>query len=104
MNKKVWVTKYALTAGVKQCRVDSVSERDGKYVYVKWDTDSVFKTQVIMGRTCFDTEREANLKAVEMAYAKLRSIAKQKSKLEMMAEEFNSKAHTPTGKALDAST
>lgn len=92
--KKVWVTKYALTTGIRQCSVKSVS--DG-YTYVAW-TDSVYSSvQCKNGRDCFDTEHDANARAYEMAQAKLKSLKRAMMRMEQFAEKYAARPAPPDG-------
>jgi hypothetical protein len=81
MNKKtadVWVTKYALTAGVRVARVELCDVGGGRMV-----------REVISGYpVCYHgndwhlTEDEALSRVREMVDAKLKSLDKQRAKLE----------------------
>lgn len=90
MARKVWITRYALTEGVKQCCVDSVSGSDSKYVYVQY-YDRAFTIQCVLGSTCFDTEEEARANVVKQVDRKLKSIEKQKAKLLALRAEHAKK-------------
>lgn len=89
--RKVWVTKYALTEGIKQCSVND--DDGGNYVYVAFPGyRSGLGLQCRRDLDYFDTEAQAKARAVEMVNAKLKSIAKSKSKMEDLLRVFHSKA------------
>lgn len=88
MSRKVWVTKYAVTEGIRECAVNE-GPSDSDYVYVRWyEGWSGLGLQCRVGRDCFDTEAEARRRAAEMCRAKLKSLARAKARVESMLEHF----------------
>lgn len=86
MSKKIkgFCVKYALTVGIYPVTV----ERDGKskYVYIIPGDGFSYRYQLILGTNFFKTRGAAELKAVEMASERLKSLHKQRKKLEDLLE------------------
>lgn len=81
---KVYITKYALTAGVIECEVDrSRDTRTDGSVTVKWP-GGLNGTAHFYGNQWQLTKEDAFKRADEMRKAKLKSLAKQVHKLEDM--------------------
>lgn len=81
---KVFVTKYALTRGIREG--DGEVGRGG-YVYVKFPGDGLYATgcQCVLDRDAFTTADAAELAAKNMAAARVLSLRKQIEKLEKLA-------------------
>ena len=80
--KKVFVTKYALTGGIKECEVKE-KERESAYVYVKWP-GGLNGENMFSSKECHDTLEEAKAYADEMRLKKIFSLKKQIEKLEAL--------------------
>lgn len=81
MSKNVWVTKYALSIGIKECEI--ISDKDG-YVSVVWKgalNDRMFLSR----RHCFDLVGDAITNAQKMREKKIASLKKAIAKLEKMS-------------------
>ena len=79
---KVWITEYALTKGIFEMEVESMSE-DGKSVYGKAWNDCYSGE----GKKWHRTKKAAIDKAEEMRQKKIASLKKQIEKLEGMKFE-----------------
>lgn len=81
MTKLVYVTRYALTDGIRRC--DVVSD-DARYVYVAWPGAPSYGL-LVHRVDAYDTLDAAQARAKQMAQKKLKSLAKQAAKLEAIA-------------------
>jgi len=77
--KTVWVTKYALTEGVKECDVLRM-DADG-YARIRWDTGF---TKPVFLRDYRVSRKAALIRANEMKAAKIASLKRQIEKLEAL--------------------
>lgn len=77
---KVFITKYALTAGVKEIETDIIRDRFENEEYVIDDSYSYFR----IGTNAFTDKSEALKKAEEMRIRKIASLRKQIEKLEKL--------------------
>lgn len=75
----VWVTKYALTAGIRECEVVRISE-DRHNIVVKWPGAAMDEAR-FTGSEWHDTKQEAISDAVEKRSRKVMSLQKQIDKL-----------------------
>ena len=80
----VWVTKYALTDGIRLVEVVHFGDSD-RYAYVKWP--GAWGTVQVRPNDWYDTLDAAQDRACEMARAKLKSLDKQRKKLEAIAKD-----------------
>jgi hypothetical protein len=78
--RPVWVTKYALSAGIQR-HDDGVIVADGTVPYFRLDK---FGGYFILGRDAFVSEAEARADVVRRAEAKIKSIENQARKLRAM--------------------
>lgn len=78
---KVFITKYALTAGVKEIETDIIRDRFENEEYVIDDSYSYFR----IGTNAFTDKSEALKKAEEMKIRKIASLRKQIEKLEKLS-------------------
>lgn len=78
---KVFITKYALTAGVKEIETDIIRDRFENEEYVIDDSYSYFR----IGTNAFTDKSEALKKAEEMRIRKIASLRKQIEKLEKLS-------------------
>ena len=76
---KGWSTKYALSTGIEACEV----EIKGRYAYIR----NRFRTQLIREQTFFTEREDAIANARQQAANKIRSLGKQRAKLELLAIE-----------------
>lgn len=79
----VWVTKYALSDGIKKC---ALSERkdDSGYAWVEWP-GGFTGTMMFTKTEWFETEAAAMENAEQRRIAKIASLRKQISKLEKLS-------------------
>lgn len=82
--KKVFITTYALTRGIKEEEARIKSFKEGEYAHIKGEYIGY-----AIGKEAFYTLEEAIKKAEEMRKKKIASLKKQIEKLEKM--EFNTK-------------
>lgn len=75
---KVFITKYALTEGIKEIETDIRRNEVGNYKYVFYGNYSCF----YIGKDAFTDKSEALKKAEEMRLNKITSLRKQIEKLE----------------------
>lgn len=78
---KVFITKYALTVGIKEIETDIIRGRFGNREYVIDDSYSYFR----IGENAFTDKSEALKKAEEMKIRKIASLRKQIEKLEKLS-------------------
>lgn len=76
---KVWISKYALSTGIFEMEVESVSE-DGEAVYGK----ELFQSFHGKGKEWHEFEEDAKRRAEEMRQKKISSLNKQIDKLQKM--------------------
>ncbi len=79
---KGFCTKYALSRGVVACTAE-VPEHGGNYVYAR--SSGLGATQMRVNKTFFTGKEEAEAAARQMAKNKLKSLALEKAKLEVLA-------------------
>ncbi|XXX79243.1 hypothetical protein WMF30_10755 [Sorangium sp. So ce134] len=79
--KMVYVTRYALTDGIRRCEVRS---EDPRWFYVAWPGAPSYGVMVYR-IDAHETLEAAQARAKEMAQKKLKSLAKQAAKLEKLA-------------------
>lgn len=84
---KVFITKYALTAGVKEIETDIIRDRFENEEYVIDDSYSYFR----IGTNAFTDKSEALKKAEEMRIRKIASLRKQMEKLEKLSFKVEEK-------------
>ena len=77
--KIVWVTKYALTEGIIEARVE---EMDGRYVHVYWPGGYSGRAMFVFGKDAFDDLDLAWKKTEDMREKKIISLKRQIKKLE----------------------
>lgn len=77
---KVFITKYALTKGIKEIEADIIRSRFGNEEYVIDDSYSYF-----LRKDAFTDKSEALKKAEEMKIRKIASLRKQIEKLEKLS-------------------
>lgn len=74
----VFVTKYALTAGIQTATVRSHQSREGAtYLALDWPGAANDRAMFHPGRTLFATIEEAQANVAKQCERKLRSLAKQ---------------------------
>lgn len=78
---KVFITKYALTEGIKEIETDIRRNEVGNYKYVLYGNYSCF----YIGKDAFTDKSEALKKAEEMKIRKIASLRKQIEKLEKLS-------------------
>lgn len=78
---KVFITKYALTVGIKEIETDIIRGRFENREYVIDDSYSYFR----IGENAFTDKSEALKKAEEMKIRKIASLRKQIEKLEKLS-------------------
>lgn len=78
---KVFITKYALTEGIKEVETDVRKNEVGNYEYVLYGNYSFFR----IGSDAFTDKSEALKKAEEMRQNKIASLRKQIEKLEKLS-------------------
>lgn len=78
---KVFITKYALTVGIKEIETDIIRGRFENREYVIDDSYSYFR----IGENAFTDKSEALKKAEEMRQNKIASLRKQIEKLEKLS-------------------
>lgn len=78
---KVFITKYALTVGIKEIETDIIRGRFENREYVIDDSYSYFR----IGENAFTYKSEALKKAEEMKIRKIASLRKQIEKLEKLS-------------------
>ena len=76
----VYVTKYALTGGVKEHPV-SVAEKDGKYVWVRFGKD---RFMLVKDRDVFADKSKAIADAESRRTKKIKSLEKQIANLKKL--------------------
>jgi cytochrome c553 len=81
---KVYVTKYALTAGIT-CH-EAKEQNSGVWVSVKFP-GAYWETSLKTGRDYAETEQEARAIAVKMRDKKIKSLEKKIAKLKAMTFE-----------------
>ena len=77
---KVFITKYALTEGIKEIEADIIRSRFEDREYVRDGLCSYF-----LGKNAFTDKSEALKKAEEMKIRKIASLRKQIEKLEKLS-------------------
>lgn len=77
--KTVWISKYALTSGIYELKVDHFSS-DGTAVYGKGQFECFHGE----GKNWHITEEDAKKRAEEMRLEKIQSLKKQIEKLEKL--------------------
>ena len=80
---KVFITKYALTEGIKEIETDIRKNEVGNYEYVLYGNHYFFH----IGSDAFTDKSEALKKAEEMRQKKVASLRKQIEKLEKLSLE-----------------
>lgn len=80
---KVWITKYALSVGIKECEIDHY-DADPNYVFVKWP-GAVGGCAIFCGDDWHATHLAARSRAAAMRVAKIASLRKQIAKLEKLS-------------------
>ena len=78
-NGPYWITKYALSSGIKKVGSAKVSKVDPGYIYV-FPISSGYR----LGRDAFDNEADAISDAVARRVKKVASLKKQITKLEKL--------------------
>lgn len=78
---KVFITKYALTEGIKEIETDIRKNEVGNYEYVFYGNHYFF----YIGKDAFTDKSEALKKAEEMKIRKIASLRKQIEKLEKLS-------------------
>lgn len=81
---KIYITKYALTAGIKTATAHSCSDN---FVFICGDYN--FITSFYIGREAFTDLDEAKKRAEEMRAKKIESLKKQIEKLSKMEIKIN---------------
>lgn len=76
----VWLAKYALSGGIKECEVESITTYSKEWVYLKEFQGNSFK----IGEHVFPTKQEAINKANDMRDKKIKSLEKQIEKLKKL--------------------
>lgn len=84
---KVFITKYALTKGIKEIDADIIRSRFENEEYVIDDSYSYFR----IGTNAFTDKSEALKKAEEMKIRKIASLRKQMEKLEKLSFKVEEK-------------
>lgn len=84
---KVFITKYALTEGIKEIETDIIRSRFENEEYVIDDSYSYFR----IGTNAFTDKSEALKKAEEMKIRKIASLRKQMEKLEKLSFKVEEK-------------
>lgn len=84
---KVFITKYALTKGIKEIEADIIRSRFENEEYVIDDSYSYFR----IGTNAFTDKSEALKKAEEMRIRKIASLRKQIEKLEKLSFKVEEK-------------
>jgi hypothetical protein len=84
----MWVTKYALTQGIRLCACEPTSFPD--YVSATWPGGG--RAFVKVGVAAFEDETDANTKAMEMCRRKIASMHKARGKVEDMMRHYAPKA------------
>lgn len=84
---KVFITKYALTEGIKEIETDIIRSRFENEEYVIDDSYSYFR----IGTNAFTDKSEALKKAEEMKIRKIASLRKQIEKLEKLSFKVEEK-------------
>lgn len=84
---KVFITKYALTKGIKEIEADIIRSRFENEEYVIDDSYSYFR----IGTNAFTDKSEALKKAEEMKIRKIASLRKQIEKLEKLSFKVEEK-------------
>jgi len=84
---KVFITKYALTKGIKEIEADIIRSRFENEEYVIDDSYSYFR----IGTNAFTDKSEALKKAEEMKIRKIASLRKQMEKLEKLSFKVEEK-------------
>lgn len=82
--KTVWVTKYALTKGIYQQRVEH--PEGSSYCYTLRGA-SLCRQQFVVDRDCYDDFGVAKSAAKAMAFRKIESLKKQLAKAEKLYQE-----------------
>ena len=83
-----WVTKYATTSGVDKHEGCGVTD-DGVYAFKDGQYGHVFFCRI--GKDAFRTEEDANIDVVKKLNAKLKSIDKQRAKIEKLRAKYQAK-------------
>jgi hypothetical protein len=81
---QVWMTKYALTSGIKRTWVE-VAEGEGKYVYTVPKGQFDGRIQLKLGSTAFTTWPPALANAEQQRLKKIKSLKKKIAELEKMS-------------------
>lgn len=84
---KVFITKYALTEGIKEIETDIRRNEVRNYEYVSYGNYSFF----YIGEDAFTDKSEALKKAEEMRIRKIASLRKQIEKLEKLSFKVEEK-------------
>lgn len=84
---KVFITKYALTTGIKEIEADIIRSRFEDEEYVRDGLYSYF----CIGENAFTDKSEALKKAEEMKIRKIASLRKQIEKLEKLSFKVEEK-------------
>jgi hypothetical protein len=75
---KGYMTKYALTDGIREVEVRPPRDDNGKYVYT---TDTQWPTQLRVGKDFFPDRDSAEARAKQMARQKIASLERQIKRL-----------------------
>lgn len=84
----MWVTKYALSEGIRLCVCEPTSFND--YVKACWPGGG--RLFIKVGVNAFDNEDDANMKALQMCRRKMESLAKARRKVEDLMRQYAPKA------------
>jgi hypothetical protein len=83
MAKTVFVTKFALTDGIRECQVKEKQYGSSNYIVVKWP-GGLNEEYMFSVKDCSDTLDEAKKVADAMRVKKIASLKKQVKKLEAL--------------------
>ena len=79
----VWMTKYALTTGVKEVEIEPIEE-GSDYVYTR---EGYLETQLVLGKTAFLDRKGAMINARQQCTKRIASLQRQIAALEKMKFE-----------------
>ncbi len=81
----VWVTKYALTDGIKECEIDESVTRESVYIWATWPGGT--RSNLYRQSEAYRVKDDALAHAERMREKKIKSLRKQIEKLEAMTFE-----------------
>jgi hypothetical protein len=79
MSETFYITRRALTQGI--LKAESCEVHEGKWAYRPWPH---YLPMLEIGKDAFRTEDEAKARVFELVQAKLKSLAKEKERLEAL--------------------